>query len=91
MKTTKRLVAAAVLAGTAVMSAPAIATAADSVPPAGLPLLGYPGSGYLGYPLAGPLPAGPPVVPGSTQALYNNNAVASGTQGLLNKIAFGVL
>ncbi|TKR62491.1 hypothetical protein L596_026443 [Steinernema carpocapsae] len=45
----------------------------------------YPGyNGYLQN-------AGPPVAPGSTQALYNNNAVASGTQGLLNKILFGVL
>ncbi|MEU6293947.1 hypothetical protein [Streptomyces erythrochromogenes] len=95
MNATKRALAAAALVGVAVISATATAHA-DS-PEAALTAaqpfpgyLGYPGyPGYLGFP--GFVEAGPPVAPGSSQALYNNNAVASGTQGILNKIAFGLL
>lgn len=90
MNATKRALAAAALVGVAVISATATAHA-DSPEAAPYPAAPYPGGypGYPGYP--GFIGAGPPVAPGSTQALYNNNAVASGTQGLLNKIAFGVL
>ncbi|MDT0488323.1 MULTISPECIES: hypothetical protein [Streptomyces] len=88
MNATKRALAAAALIGVAVISptATAYADSSEAAPNAAEP---YPG----GYPAVYPgfYGAGPLVAPGSTQALYNNNAVASGTQGLLNKIAFGVL